>query len=216
MTQFTAQMDAALAGAVVTVFGAIQIDLPGYSLKLLDGSGALKGAPWNSFVGRDPTYGALAAIDDLRDGSSEQAPRLSITLNPASDAAAASLAAPSMQGSPVSLWIGAVDEATGAPIPDPELVFLGELDVPHLMADENGRTLEYEVGSVFDRLFELDEGARLTDSFHQSIWPGETGLSAVTGVIDQIYWGMQAPVPAVTQYFGGFGGLADWARNQFV
>ncbi|MDF1506492.1 hypothetical protein PYV61_26290, partial [Roseisolibacter sp. H3M3-2] len=46
-----------------------------------------------------------------------------------------------------------------------------------------------------------DEGAGLSDTFHTSIWPGETGLSGVTGVDQQIYWGVASPTPSI--FYGG-------------
>lgn len=194
MSQFTPAVDAALAAPVATIFGALQIELPDYTLRLLSGPAALKGAPWSSFVGRDPTFGIWAAVADIRDGGGDEAPRISITLFPASDAAAATLAAPNMQGSKVSIWLGVVNPLTGEPIPDPALIFLGSLDVPRLVSGTGSRQLEYEVASVFEWMFDEEEGRRLADTFHQSIWPGELGFAFVTGVVDQVYWGRQAPV----------------------
>lgn len=205
MTQFTPAMDAALAAPVVTTFGAVQIDLPGYTLRLLTGPIALA-APWDGFVGRDPTYGVLAGIDDLRDGGGEQAPALTLQLHPASDAAAATLAAPEMQGSKVQIWLGVVNPATGIVIPDPLLIFIGELDVPRLIHEEHSRILEYDLVSAFDRFFAEAEGIRLADSFHQSIWPGETGFAHVTGITEQVYWGETPPNPSVKTVPGGYGG----------
>src|SRR3546814_3659172 len=74
-----------------------------------------------------------------------------------------------MQGSAVALWLAAVDRASGLVYADPELLFLGELDVPTLKSGPSGRSLEYEVVSVFERLFDNDEGARLVPAFHKSI-----------------------------------------------
>lgn len=197
MSQFTPAMETALAAPIVTTFGAVQIDLPSYTLRLLSGPIALSGAPWSSFVARDPTFGVLAGIDDLRDGGGEQAPSISLTLHPSSDAAAATLAAPTMQGSQVQIWLGVVTPATGAVVADPCLIFVGELDVARLTMEEHGRTLEFDLISAFDRFFAEAEGIRLADSFHQSIWPGETGFAAVTGVTEQIYWGQTPPNPSV-------------------
>src|SRR3546814_8338481 len=51
------------------------------------------------------------------------------------------LASPDMQGSVVSLWLAAVDRATGAVIPEPLLLFTGELDLL-----STGRSEERRVG----------------------------------------------------------------------
>src|SRR3546814_20326641 len=87
-----------------------------------------------------------------------------------------------MQGSVVSLWLAAVDRATGAVIPEPLLLFTGELDQPTLTVDKGSRELEFECVSGFERLFDNEEGLRLADSWHQSVWPGEMGLANVTGI----------------------------------
>jgi hypothetical protein len=201
MSSLTPQMDAALSAASPTWFGAVRIDLPGYSLRLLDGAGVATFADASpgggTYRGRDPIYGVLAAIEEISDGVGDEAPALGLTLHPASDAAAADLASPAMQGAPASIFVGAIDRATGLVVPDPELVFVGELDVPTLRSTRHGRSLELELVSTFERFFADDEGARLADGFHQSLWPGELGLAFVTGVERTVYWGMDAPPPAV-------------------
>ena len=209
MSELTPALDAALSAPAPTVFGAVEISLPGYDLRLLDGAGVVSFGG-KTFVGRDPIYGTLAAIEDIGDGVTDEAPAVGITLLPASDAAAASLAAPTMQGSPVAIWIGAIDRATGAVIPDPYPLFLGELDVPTLRSGANSRSLEYEVVSVFERFFDDDEGARLADGFHKSVWPGEHGFAFVTGVTETVYWGMDAPPSPIVP--GGSMGLAGSIR----
>ncbi|MDO9489036.1 MAG: hypothetical protein Q7J32_11725 [Sphingomonadaceae bacterium] len=201
MSSLTPQMDAALAAASPTWFGAVRIDLPGYTLRLLDGAGFAAFADGSegggTYLGRDPVYGVLAAIDEISDGIGDEAPALGLTLHPASDAAAADLASPAMQGSPVSIFVGAIDRATGLVVPDPELLFVGELDVPTLRSGRGTRSLELELVSTFERFFADDEGARLSDGFHRSVWPGEDGLAFVTGVEKTVYWGMDAPPQAV-------------------
>ena len=203
MTGLTPALDAALAAPAPLVFGAVEIALPGYDLRLLDGAGSVTFGG-KTFRGRDPIYGVLAAIEDIGDGVSDEAPAVGLTLLPASDAAAADLAAPTMQGSPVAIWLGAVDRTTGAVIPEPYLLFLGELDVPTLKSGRNSRSLEYEMVSVAERFFDDDEGARLADGFHKSVWPGENGFAFVTGVTETVYWGMDAP-PSPIVAGGGLG-----------
>jgi len=192
MTGLTPAMDTALVAPSPLVFGAVEIALPGYDLRLLDGAGSVT-FDGRTFRGRDPIYGVLAAIEDIGDGVGDEAPAVGLTLLPASDAAAADLAAPTMQGSPVAIYVGALDRTTGAVIPEPYLLFLGELDVPTLRSGPNRRSLDYEVVSVAERFFDDDEGARLADGFHRSVWPGEHGFAFVTGVTETVYWGMDAP-----------------------
>ncbi len=206
MSLLTPQLDATLRTDAPIVFGAITISLPGYEVNLLDGAGILSFGN-RTYVGDDATFGTISEIEDLTDGASDSAPAFSMTLLPASNAAAATLAAPTMQGSPVMVWLGAVDELTGQPVPDPHLIFVGELDVPTLRSEEHGRALDYEVTSVFERLFEDDESARLSPGHHRSIFPNEAGLDFVTGVGQPVYWGVAGNPPSlVTSMFGGVGG----------
>src|SRR3546814_6027753 len=73
--------------------------------------------------------------------------------------------------SDLSIFVGAVDPTSGLIIGQPEVKFLGEIDVPSLTIGEGGqRSLSYTAVSVFERLFETDEGARAQDAWHQSIW----------------------------------------------
>ena len=199
MTDLTPALDAALSERAPLMFGAVSIELPDHQINLLDGAGRLT-FDGRDYSGRDATYGTLAAMSDLTDGMGSEAPRISITFNPASDAAAADLAAPGYQGSVVQIHLGAVVRSTGQVVADPHLIFIGELDVPILDAGETGRTLEYEVASIFERFFADDEGARLSDGFHKSIWPGEKGFEFQTGVPQGVYWGVEAPPRPVARY----------------
>lgn len=217
MSAFTPQMETALAADTPLIFGAIKIELPSHTIRLLDGAGVVA---FNSetFTGRDDVFGTLEAIDVLSDGVGDEAPALRITLSPSNDAAAATLADPTMQGSAVSLWLGAVDRSTGAVIPDPLLLFFGEVDQPTLTVGKSVRTIEYECVSSFERLFDVDEGMRLADSFHKMVWPGETGLAHVTGITKKIYWGSLGPTSSMTvgssNSGGAFGGGGGLVRNQ--
>lgn len=213
MSSLSPQLDAALSAASPLWFGAVRIDLPGTILRLLDGAGFAT-FDGGTYLGRDPVYGVLAAIDEISDGIGDEAPAIGLTLHPASDAAAADLASPAMQGSPVSIFVGAIDRATGLVVPDPELLFVGILDVPTLRSGRHRRSLEIEVVSTFERFFADDEGARLADGFHQSLWPGEQGLGFVTGVEKTVYWGMDAPPQAVVTGSAG-GGFANRAGSLF-
>lgn len=211
MSALSAGLEAALATDNPIVFGAVRIALPGATLRLLDGSGVVVFGG-ETYVGEDATFGVLGSISALTDGTGDEAPAFDITIIPPDDTAAGTLAGATMQGSGVQLWLGAVDRATGSPLGDPYLVFAGEIDVPVISAGAQGRTVEYQVVSVMERLFDEDEGAKLSDAFHQSIWPGETAFFDVTGIEQTIYWGQQ-PVNATVTTGGGSGG---GRQNSFV
>src|SRR3546814_8561560 len=120
----------------------------------------------------------------------EEAPEISIELYPPNASAMATLCNPNMQGSKVSIFVGAVDPTSGLIIGQPEVKFLGEIDVPSLTIGEGGqRSLSYTAVSVVERLFEADEGERAQDDGHQSIWPGITRLDVRNSMDQNVYFG---------------------------
>lgn len=186
---------AAFDGPAVVMFIAVEIELPsGGQIRLLDGAASVSFGG-RVFVGLDPQYGVLTEIDAVSDGVGDEAPGLRIVINPATPDAGAILAAQDMQGRHVLMWIGAVDPATGAVLPDPILVFAGEVDQGVLRIGIGQRQLSLECVSVWERLFEDGEGVRLSNAFHQLAWPGELGLEFVTDVARQLPWGSNIPRP---------------------
>lgn len=198
MAELTPALSSALAEDRPLLFGSIEIGLPDYELLLLDGSGEVM-IGGRQFVGRDPIYGTIDSISKLADTSGDSAPVLTITLLTASTAALATLASAKMQGSPVYVRMGVIDRFTGLVVPDPYLLFGGELDVPTIKWGANTRRLEYRVTSVFERFFQVDEGRRLAPAFHQWVWPGETGMDAVNDVEQPVPWGQNLPNPWIKQ-----------------
>jgi len=204
---------AALKQSQVLVFNAIEIVLPSYTLRLLDGSGYVD-FDGKTFRGFDETYGTLQSIEAFADGSDEQTPSLKVFFLPPTNTAAATLASVEAQGSPVNIWFGAIDPESGIVIDEPEHWFAGELDVPTLTVGSVGRILEYEVASVWERFFADDEGARLTDAYHQYLWPGERGLEFHTEVQVQLPWGSDLPRPQVIRDVSGTGGFQGYYPAQ--
>lgn len=201
-------LKSALAQPSVLLFGALRIALPTYTIRLLDGSGTLQ-IGGETYVGCDEVFGTIAELSELSEEIGDQAPEITIKLFPPNVSAAATLASPDMQGCSVQLLVGAVNMTTGAVIGTPEVVFLGEIDVPTVEIDAQGeRIVSFTVVSVFERLFEVEEGQRAQNAWHQSIWPGELGLEHMTGTDVNLYWGAKPP-----QGNNQKSGLAGWLAN---
>jgi len=190
----TPQMQAALAQRQLIMAGLIRITLPDYTLRLCDGALATWGA--EVFLGRDDRYGAIGAIDVISETVGDQMPGMRLSLLPPSTTAAIDLATADDQGAPVRVYLAVIDAATGAVIPDPELLYAGEVDVSELELDRGSRTLNMTIASVWQRLLEPNEGAALSDAFHQSIWPGELGFENMTGTVIKKLWGPGEKPPA--------------------
>lgn len=218
MTATAAETAADASGFLA--FAALRIDLgSGTVIRLTDGEVAGLTVNGETYMGHDDVYGVLTSLESLTDGLDAEAPKCRITIAPPSVTAAATLSSPSHQGAAVEIWEGLVNQVSGAVYADPTLQFLGELDVPTLMIKAAGRFLEYDVASVWEYLFDQDEGALLSNAFHQSVWPGELGLQ-YTSLIDSINvpWGPGGKRPDVLSivrsssapaggFSGGFGGL---------
>jgi len=186
-------LQAALEGEAPFVFGAIEILFPDHTLRLLDGSGELT-IGGNLYTGEDDVFGVLDSISTHEEAIGEEAPELTISFLPPDAAAATELANAAMQGSQVRLMMGAFDPTTNLVIGTPEQLFLGEIDVPTYEIAQGERSVSFTVVSVFERLFEVNEGERASDGFHQSIWPGEKGLEFMTGTVKNLYWGTKRPI----------------------
>lgn len=190
-----ATLQAALNGSVITLFGAIRIDMAGIGdrtapLCLLDGAGTLA-IGGEVYTGADALFGTIDSIDSLAEQDGDEAPELSLTLNVPDASGAAQIASPAMQGREVRIMVGALDPVSGLTFGAPEVKFLGEIDVPTLTVSGEGRQLELKIVSAFERLFEVQDGVRAQDGWHQSIWPGERGLEYMSGTEKNLYWASQ-------------------------
>lgn len=149
-------------------------------------------AEWDgeTYQAEDATYGLLSSVEEITDGVTGEATVCALTID--CDATAlALLVAPTVQGSLVTVHLGAVNRSTGALIGEPELLFRGELDQPRLSVGEG--TLVYDCITEEARMLEPNEEQRLTDSFHKSVWPGDLGYANVVETEAEVYWRQDDP-----------------------
>lgn len=192
----TPEMGAALAAKRAKLFGSLKVELPGHTIRLLDGSAELM-IGTEKYAGIDPVYGTVTLGESFSDGDPGTAPHLSLTFNPPDGSASAELSSAAFQGAAVTLMVGAVYRATGQVVPDPFLLFAGELDTSMITISRGKRAVPCSIVSALERCFEQDEGARLNDGFHQSIWPGELGFSLVVVDPTSLPWGSEGGRPAI-------------------
>ena len=182
-------------GPSVLVFVAVEIELDVGYLRLLDGSGEVTFLG-RTFTGLDPMYGVLANLEKISDGFGDSAPSLNITINPPTADAAAILASEDMQGKSVAIWLGVLTPGAGVVQP-PLLVFSGQVDQGVLSVGVGSRSLALNCVSIWEIMFDDNQGTRLTNAFHQSAWPGELGFEFVTAIDRQLPWGADTPRPQV-------------------
>lgn len=216
-------LDTALSSAAsapaIRQFIAVRIELDLHTIDLMDGSAAITfpvdGTPV-TFTGSDPKFGTLAAIGSVSEQMATESPTLSISLYPPSASAIGEIANPSHQGAPVRVWWGILDEATGTPIGTPELLWSGRFDTAKPNLSAGSQVVEIETVSAFDRLFVAEEGARLNKVWHQSIWPNETGLDFNVKALQDVFWGLDAPVrSAVTYTPNAFGKAQQMIESRY-
>ena len=197
----TPAMQARAAAPSRLLFYAVEIVLPAspllaaHTLRLLDGSGWVQLADGRQFTGQDGDYGSLRGLDALEETIGDQAPALSLTLAPLTDACLQQIGQPTSQGATVQVLYGEIDRTTGAPVSDPEVIFYGAIDVGHVRVDRNARTISVDLVSAWEKLFVTDEGAGLNSGWHDQFHPGQLGFAFADTVQHAVPWGAKGPRP---------------------
>lgn len=189
-----ADLIVALGGAAPTPILLVTVTLSGATVRWTDGGFAV----WDSdtYSSEDATYGVLGAVGEIEDGADGQATVCDLTI--LCDATAMALwIDPEEQGSLVTVHLGALNRTTGVLIGEPELLFRGELDQPRIGSGPS-QTLVYDCITEEARMLEPNEEQRLTDSFQQSVWPGDLGNEYITDVEKKIYWRANDPNNAIS------------------
>ena len=150
----------------------------------------------NLYASEDSTYGWLGGIGAIEDGADGQATVCDLTII-CDETALALWVDPTVQGSIVTVHLGTLDRDTGRLIGGPDLLFRGELDQPRLSAGA-GLTLIFDCITEEARMLEPNEEQRMTDSFHQSVWPGDLGCEHISDVEKKIYWRANDPNNAIS------------------
>lgn len=190
-----ASLDTALKGAAPLVCLLLKTELPGHTITVLDGAGEVVFNA-ETYTGSDSVYGTLDGVETVTEQVGTEAPMLRLTFLPATLAALADITAPANQGSPVSVWFGAISPA-GLLIGEPEPLFIGEMDTADVDAGGPSTVIAINVASAWERLFDLGEGQRLNNAFIQSIYSGAKGAEFVIAIQRDLPWGYDAPRPAV-------------------
>lgn len=179
--------------SVFTIFFAVRIAFPLYTMRVLDSVSAGIYINGEFYTGSDPELGSLISFDVVSDGVGDDAPSVRIVMLPPDPLTTYKFLLPTDQGAQVQIFVGAVEPVMGQLVGYQE-IFLGEVDTQTLEVDTNLRQVTLECVSVFERFFADDEGTRLTDSWHEWVWPGEQGLIYITDIERQIPWGADAPL----------------------
>lgn len=187
-------------------FIAIELALPGKTLRLTSGGTVRFGSPEQTFHPEDIEYGVLSSVGAIEDGEVDAAVSPDLGFEVYQDSALEAMTAAAAQGAVWTLFWGAVNPVTGAVVGTPVEWFTGRLNVSALSFGAGRRSLT--IGTYTEEQYQLqhDASQRLSNAFHQSVWPGELGLSYVTDVLRKIYWRMSEPRRGFSTGGGGSGG----------
>lgn len=174
-----------------TVWHAVELVLEERTVQVCD-AGFIKVGD-KTFTSRDPLLGALGKVGVLADGDDGQSPRLALTFLTGNLDAVAYFKDPAVQLSPVTVWWGGVDEATGACLGTPGDEFHGLLDVAKVRAGAREIELTLTVMSELEKALEPDTGKRLNRPWQERLWPAALGFRFVTGILNKRWWGMVEP-----------------------
>ena len=201
-----ATLKAGLQGAAPTTFTAVRFDLPGSpAIVVRLCSGGVVSFDSQAFASLDATWGTLDRVEVISDGveTSRTSARVGFLI-PDDDALAAILNIDA-QGAPIKVWQGAINRATGAALGDTaELLFEGVIDTGSLVEDDTTRQAIITCTTRSEYQQYAGEEWRISDAFHQSIWPGELGL-AYYNRPDRVFWRTEAPRGVISGGGGGGG-----------
>jgi hypothetical protein len=164
-----------------------QIDFPGGSARFTDGGfvpfDSGDGQGLQIFWGQHPAYGSIEGVQGLTNGQGDNGAAPELMVHYRNETAKIALTSPTNQGSGVRIWTGRVDRETGFLIGAPKLEFSGLFDVAHSVTTDSAEYLS--IACITEAALQKQENSdwALNHSFQTLIWPGEMGLSNVTGIV---------------------------------
>lgn len=186
-------MLAALQSKNPTLVHLVEIEFSDRTVRLCDGAGYVV---WGArvFTGSDSEIGTVAGFGEFQETEGTESPRQSISFLVKDNAALSKLTSPVTQGTPVSIYAAVIDPATGLILGEPDARFIGEIDDAEVGFSKNQRLLTIELSTVWELLFDDNEGARWNDTFWTYLYgPNARAFSHVTNVARKLYWGYKGP-----------------------
>lgn len=181
----------------VGLTGLCKIELPADTITLSDGG--FTDYAGDTYYSKHATFGTIGGMKELTEGIGDEVPALELTLLPSPSALPGDVTQPGFQRSRVRFWIAEFDPDADSIIGTPDMLFDGQIDQTTYKAGST-KELTMSIVSTAERLFEKNIGNSLSDSWQQSVWPGELGHANATGLSVPVAWGAENPQRS------GFGG----------
>lgn len=191
----------------ITLAAVIEWQAPGGAVRLADG-GVVKFNPGSglaTFEGEHPVFGTITVIDEFENVIGDQVEGGNISFAPSASASLADWWRTDLENTPLRVWIGEIDRADGVTLTDAELVADWLVDTARREQLDGGDILSLDFMTRLEKLFEIRQGNVCSDTFHQSINPGERGFENCTDAQGFFAWGTESP-PASRSGSGGAGG----------
>ena len=186
-------MLAALQSKNPTLVHLVKIEFADRVIRLCDGAGYVA---WGAevFTGEDSEIGTIAGFGEFTEAEGTEAPRQTISFLVKNNASLVKLTAPIAQGTPVTIYAAVINPATGLILGEPDVRFAGEIDDAEVGFGKNQRMVTLELSTVWEMLFDNNEGARWNDTFWTYLYgPNARAFIGVTNVHRKLYWGYKGP-----------------------
>lgn len=208
-------MLAALKSKNPTLVHLVKMEFEDRTIYLCDGSGYVA---WGSeiYQGSDPEIGALAGFGEFTESEGTESPRQSVQFLVKDNAALVKLTAPTSQGTPVSIYAAVIDPSTGLVLGAPDARFIGEIDDAEVMFSRNERLVSIEQSTVWELLFDDNEGARWNDTYWTYLYGANArAFIGVNNVNQKLFWGYKGPSNGSGGGYSGGSGYVGSSSNQY-
>lgn len=176
----------AASDIAITLAAFVKFDAPDGTVRLSDG-GVLKFAG-ETYEAAHPTFGSVKTIERIRAAKGDQAERGKILLIPNPAAPVSSWWRADLKYCRMRIWLAEI-EADGVTASAEELLADWLVDQVTRIQSASGDVLQLDMMSRTERIFLQDEGNVCSDTFHQGIWPGESGFVNCTDIQGYFAWG---------------------------
>ncbi|MFO6447870.1 hypothetical protein ACLBKU_12055 [Erythrobacter sp. NE805] len=198
----------AVSDLVITLAAVLEWQAPGGDVRLADG-GVVRFNPGTgtvTFTAEDARFGTLAGLDVFETGIGDMVEGGTIAFVPPADAATGDWWRADLENTRLRLWLGEIDPADGVTLTNAEPVADWLVDTPSREQAAGQDVLSLAFMTRQEKLFETSQGNVCSDTFHQSIWPGERGFENCTDAQQFFAWGAEAPPSSSVGGGGSSGG----------
>lgn len=182
MSDYTPQVEAAMSASPYIMARFVSFFFADVTVRLWTGVGP--------FVLGLETYtgmGDLGSIAPISDKSDLSAQRIQITISGLDPINMAELRDYMHQGTPVEIYEAQLTQDLEV-VPDPYLIFVGEVDVMGAALGET-MTISAQIDNFLSFIFRGPDGHRETAADQIALFPGDLGLNYCASVITDIPWG---------------------------